>query len=294
MSNFDIADLLHPNFSCFRSHICKARRPFGGCDGELGAARPTGSSWCRCLRCLCVTWVRLAARRNCPKHARVNTTISSSILAAFSALFMGCGAAETETSHPATDNRNDEPAQSSQDTGADGDGSETAICGGLAGLACSDALVCIFPIEAHCGAADQTGTCQEKPEMCTQIYQPVCGCDGQTYGNECTAHQAGTSVASEGECQSAGDAQLETPTPDSSTATRACGSRGLAPCGADEFCDFPIDAQCGAADRPGTCQPRPAACTREFRPVCGCDGQTHPTRCVAASQGVGVMHEGPC
>ncbi|MDQ3038088.1 MAG: serine protease, partial [Myxococcota bacterium] len=66
------------------------------------------------------------------------------------------------------------------------------------------------------------------------------------------------------------------------------------PCGPDELCDYPLDAQCGATDRPGVCRPRPRTCTRELAPVCGCDGQTHPTRCVAASQGIAVAHDGPC
>jgi hypothetical protein len=53
-----------------------------------------------------------------------------------------------------------------------------------------------------CGAADQTGTCESIPELCTKEYAPVCGCDDQTYGNECEAHAAGISVVALGECPS--------------------------------------------------------------------------------------------
>ncbi len=75
---------------------------------------------------------------------------------------------------------------------------------------------------------------------------------------------------------------------------RRCGSRALGPCADNEYCDYPAGSQCGATDAGGVCRVRPEICTREYRPVCGCDGRTHATRCTAASQGVSVSAEGPC
>lgn len=45
------------------------------------------------------------------------------------------------------------------------------------------------------------GVCAMRPEACIEIYQPVCGCDGNTWSNGCKAHEAGVSVSRQGVCK---------------------------------------------------------------------------------------------
>ncbi len=36
--------------------------------------------------------------------------------------------------------------------------------------------------------------------LCAQVFEPVCGCDGETYSNSCEAEKAGVTQYSKGAC----------------------------------------------------------------------------------------------
>ena len=122
------------------------------------------------------------------------------------------------------------------------------------------------------GACESDGTCKGRPNECPGVYDPVCGCDGVTYGNECEAHRVGVNVAATGECA-------------------ATGCRTNAECGPDVRYCAKADGDCDGA---GACADRPVQCPLIYGPVCGCDGGTYDNGCFAAAAGTNVAYGGPC
>ncbi|MBX2811528.1 MAG: Kazal-type serine protease inhibitor family protein [Myxococcales bacterium] len=157
-------------------------------------------------------------------------------------------------------------------------------CGGLSGLGCENGFYCQYEAYSLCGADDGLGECLLIPDICTEVYDPVCGCDDVTYDNACNAAIESISVAYTGECTDA------PPPPDGAP----CGGNGGISCGGGYYCHYEPEARCGAADEQGECRRVDKACGGAERSICGCDDTTYPSACEAASAGVSVAYDRAC
>jgi hypothetical protein len=73
------------------------------------------------------------------------------------------------------------------------------------GQPCTANLDC--PADYFCqkevGDCEGQGTCRSKGSgICPDVWQPICGCNGQTYGNSCQAAIGGVNVATFQPCPS--------------------------------------------------------------------------------------------
>ena len=155
----------------------------------------------------------------------------------------------------------------------DADECAVPVCGGNTGLVCEDGSFC----ETRAGCDDsQIGRCKEVPDTCSGDYEPVCGCDGVTYSNDCERRRAGVALDRTGRCDGS---------------SVECSDN--ADCLDDEFCSKPSRGE-DSCESMGECELRPEACVMSLDPVCGCDGVTYDNECEANASGTSVDHPGAC
>ena len=162
-------------------------------------------------------------------------------------------------------------------------------CSRAAGATCDPGFVCHYAPSAECGVSGSEGSCFPVPSTCTKDYSPICGCDGRTYVNICVAHSHGVSPRNAGQCPSAAAPGVP------AGPVGSCGPGGaVATCQTGLFCHYTEGQYCGEVAGPGECSQQPTVCTKEWAPVCGCDGRNYSNDCVAHSHGVSIRHRGLC
>lgn len=163
----------------------------------------------------------------------------------------------------------DETANNAPVCGCDGFTYPNTQCANFDGVRLRETIPCPCASKSdcvdgqYCAASDScegVGECFSPPESCEPITEPVCGCDGETYPNECEAAQARVRVSANGPCD--------------------CETND--DCASDEYCDALV------CDGPGGCALRNDPSCEPAGQVTGCDGVIYANQCEAAQAGVRV------
>ena len=158
------------------------------------------------------------------------------------------------------------------DDGGNDNGGNTTETGCLYDSDCGAGMTC--NVEG-CGS-EASGTCVVASNGCNRMLAPVCGCDGETYSNDCTRQVAGAALAHDGACVAQDNDE--------------CGGALNIECAVGLLCDYSQfeDNSC-PAEMTGFCrsasQPM-SFCDRGAPVECGCDGTLYANGCTRSDAGV--------
>ena len=148
-----------------------------------------------------------------------------------------------------------------------------------------DSLLCA----AFALMALSVGGCAQPPTVICEAPSDVCVCEhnGKYYAAN-AQFQDDCNTCTCGENGSVGCTKIGCPQP------QACGGLVDPGCPAGQYCDYPIEALCGAADGTGTCSKPSEVCEDIYKPVCSCGDETFGNACEAARAGKSIAYQGEC